>query len=145
MVPKDEKCRRQKPEDMKKAVEAARNVGVGLACHTHCSKSCPRKTFGRFVVENSTVTVRVGNTPARIEEEVVSLVFTTGTIRVWYNHRCERLTFPVAELSNVSHVFSTDKERAGKTVGILRGHEATPTMGSETATSYIHFQGNRFK
>jgi hypothetical protein len=50
------------------------------------------------MVENSTVTVRVGNTPARVEAEVVSHVFTTGTIRVWYNHCCERLAFPVAEL-----------------------------------------------
>lgn len=99
------------------------------------------------MVENSTVTVRVGNTPARFKEEVVSpvFIFMTGTIRVWYNHRCERLTFPVAELRNVFHIFSADKERAGKTVGILRGDEATPTVESETATSYIHFQGNRFK
>jgi hypothetical protein len=34
------------------------------------------------VVENSAVTGWVGNTPARIEEEVVSLVFATGTVRV---------------------------------------------------------------
>jgi hypothetical protein len=91
------------------------------------------------------VTVGVGNTPATVEAEVISPVFTTGTIRVWYNHRCERLTFLVAELLNVSHIFSTDKERARKTVGILRGHEATPTMESETVTSYVHFQGNGFK
>jgi len=35
-VPKDEKYRRQKPEDTKKASEAARNDGVGLASQTHC-------------------------------------------------------------------------------------------------------------
>jgi len=33
---------------------------------------------------------------------------------------------------------------AGKTVSILWGLETTPTMESETATSYIHIQGNRF-
>ena len=60
------------------------------------------------MVENSTVTGWVGNTPARIEEEVVSPVFATGTMGVWNNHRCERLTFPVTELSNVSHIFSKD-------------------------------------
>jgi hypothetical protein len=44
------------------------------------------------------------------KKEVVSPVFATGTMRVWINHRCERLTFPVAELSNVSHIFSKDEK-----------------------------------
>lgn len=35
-VSKDEKYRRQKPEDAKKAGEAARNDDVGLASHIHC-------------------------------------------------------------------------------------------------------------
>jgi hypothetical protein len=37
-VPKDEKYRRQKPEDTKKAGEAARNDGVGLASQTQFLK-----------------------------------------------------------------------------------------------------------
>ena len=43
------------------------------------------------MVENSAVTGWVRNTPAGIEAEVVSPVFATGTMRVWNNHRCERL------------------------------------------------------
>jgi len=66
------------------------------------------------VVENSTVTGWVRNTTAGIEEEVVSPVFATGTMRVWNNHRCERLTFPFAELSNVSCIFSKDKKNDRK-------------------------------
>ena len=98
------------------------------------------------MVENSTATGWVRNTPGRIEEEVVSPVFAIGTMRVWNNHRRERLTFPVAELSNVSHIFNKNKKKmAVKTVGIERGHETIPTMESETTTSYIHIQGNRFK
>lgn len=41
------------------------------------------------MVENSTVTGWVRNTPAGIEEEVVSPFFATGTMRVWKNHRSE--------------------------------------------------------
>lgn len=64
------------------------------------------------MVENSTVTGWVRNTPAGIEEEVVSPVFLRLELCAFgIIIAVNALTFSVARLSNVSHIFSKDKKK----------------------------------